>query len=131
MMNKKLKFFLYIRVSDLKKIKFQVSNAVLYKSLDNLQIFVGEHDSLKNTLVTVELLSIADSESYIQIEKIEICGITIKSFKNWTRYIVNGSSDPIETHGWMACPGKYFLKFRQSPLIHSYLTNFLSICNIK
>jgi hypothetical protein len=128
MNSKKLKFFLYIKVSNPTEVCFEVKNAVLDSISDNNYIFVGEHDTASNTTLVVELLSKSDPGAYIQIEKILVGGIAVNNFENWTRYITNKTGNAVDSHGWMSFPGKYFLKLRQSPLIHNYLTYFLSVC---
>lgn len=128
MSSKKLKFFLYIKASDPTKVCFEIPNAVLDCVSDNNYIFVGEHDTASNTTVVVNFVSKHAPEAYIQIEKVVVGGVTINNFENWTRYITDDLSNIVNSHGCMSLPGKYFLKFRQSPLTHNYLTYFLNTC---
>jgi hypothetical protein len=64
----------------------------------------------------------------MQISKIYLNSIQLNNFDLWSKYIDTTTKHSKEhTHGYINQPGEYILKIRQNPLVHNYISYFLSL----
>jgi hypothetical protein len=122
-MNKNLKLSLYIQING--NVDYEIIS-------DNLAVFQGDCWNIDIVAgITNEVrvrVNFLESQSSLQINKVYLNSIQLNNFNLWSKYIDTTTNQSKEhTYGYINQPGEYILKIRQNPLVHNYISYFLSL----
>jgi hypothetical protein len=122
-MNKNLKLSIYIQING--KVDYEIvsdSPAVHHDDCWNIDVAARKTNEVR---VRVNFL---ESQSSLQISKVCLNSIQLNNFDLWSKYIDTTTQQSKEhTYGYIDQPGEYILKIRQNPLVHNYISYFLSL----
>ena len=122
MKNRKENLSLHIEVNGEVEYEIIPSSTKIWQ--DELCIHTIEYTLAQRQSFIVKLLS--TNNGHLQIKKIVSNG---QELQNWQLWSTNKVGDQIlSTYGFMNQPGEYKFNIRYSPLIHNYITYFLSRC---
>jgi hypothetical protein len=109
-------------------LDFVVDPSSPAKFENNLWIYEFDHIVGKKTQIKVILKNIQGTQSHLIIKQITLNDLVLNNLDLWSKYIVYGNDQPMSTFGYMNQPGYYVLNIHQNPIIHNYMTYFLSRC---
>jgi hypothetical protein len=122
-MSKNLKLSIYTEING--EVDYEVTS-------DSPVVFLDHCWNIEHLAGTTKKIHVKVSrvgeQSHLQITKVFLNSIQLNNFTLWSNYIDSSTGQRKEhTYGYINQPGEYVLKIRQNPLVHNYISYFLSI----